>query len=468
MTHIIVALGAFMLIYFAALNLFYMLLTTLAASQIGAYRHERGYVTGDEDLASPLTPGISMILPAFNEAAGIGPSVLSLLQLRYPKHEVLVVNDGSTDMTLDILKERFSLFPVRKVSRSSIITADIRGCYASRTHPNLFVIDKANGGKADAINAGINLATFPYFCAVDADALLEQDALLRVAKPLIDYPDEVAAAGGIVRIVNGCQVRHGAVGEVRLPKSRLAVLQVVEYFRAFLVGRVGWARLHGLLIISGAFGVFRRSIVEEVGGYATDTVGEDMELVMRMHRYLTDTGERYRIEFVADPVCWTEAPEDLRVFARQRRRWQRGLAQCLWRHRDMFGRARYRSVGLLAVPYFWLFELIGPVISTLGYVSLPVLLAFDMVSTRYMLAFGVLSVLVGVLLSVSALALEEWSFRRHPRSRDVARMLLWGVLENFGYRQMNDLLRTWALLEQLRGKQGWGTMTRKGLERAET
>jgi cellulose synthase/poly-beta-1,6-N-acetylglucosamine synthase-like glycosyltransferase len=251
-------------------------------------------------------------------------------------------------------------------------------------------------------------------CAVDADAVLEEDALLRVARPILDDPELVAATGGIVRIANGCGIEHGRLIEVGLPKSRLATMQVVEYFRAFLVGRVGWSRLNSLLIISGAFGLFRRSLLEAVGGYSTKTVGEDAELVVRLHHYLRERDEPYRISFVPDPVCWTEAPEDFRALGRQRRRWERGFAETLWRHRSVAFRPHYGALGLVAVPYFLFFELLGPPIELLGYVVIPVAAGFGLISIEFFLAFLVVGLLLGVLLSISALAIEEFSFRRHP------------------------------------------------------
>jgi cellulose synthase/poly-beta-1,6-N-acetylglucosamine synthase-like glycosyltransferase len=249
---------------------------------------------------------------------------------------------------------------------------------------------------------------------------------------------------------------------VRLPKSRLATLQVVEYFRAFLVGRVGWSQLHALLIISGAFGLFRRAEVEAVGGYRTDTVGEDAELVVHMHRHLRERGDEYRIEFVPDPVCWTEAPESLRVLSRQRRRWQRGLAETLWRHKAMLGRPRYGSLGLIALPYFFVFELFGPVFQVTSFFLMPAAYLLGLLDVAILVAFLVVAVLLGVLLSVAALALEEFSFRRHARGREAARMLWYAVVENFGFRQLVDFWRLLALVDIVRRKKGWGEMARKG------
>lgn len=299
-------LAAFTLVYFVCLNTVYLGFTAIAWRSIKHSLRSRPHAAQEDAFASPLTPGISVLVPAYNEETGIVDSVRSLLALRYPLHEVIVVNDGSSDATLERLREQFSLVAVHRAMRGKLACGQVRAVYGSRDNPNLCVIDKDNGGKADALNAGIDSAQHPYVCAVDADCVIEQDALLHVSKPILDDPDLVVATGGIVRIANGCRIDHGRIVSVGLPKSPLATLQVVEYFRAFLVGRVGWSSVNSLLIISGAFGLFRRSLVEEVGGYSTDTVCEDMELVLRLHRQLRQFNAQYRIEFVAEPVCWTE------------------------------------------------------------------------------------------------------------------------------------------------------------------
>jgi cellulose synthase/poly-beta-1,6-N-acetylglucosamine synthase-like glycosyltransferase len=463
MRTVLEALAVGALAYFALLNLVYLVFTAIAWRGITRHLRERAYSATEEAFASPLTPPVSVLLPAYNEAVGIVESVRSLLALRYPEHEVVVVNDGSTDATLERLTEAFDLVPVRKALRDEIATAKVKAAFASRRHHELWVIDKENGGKADALNCGVNAASYSYVCAIDADAMLEEDALLRVAKPILDDPELVAATGGIVRIVNGCAVEHGRVTKVGLPRSRLATMQVVEYFRAFLVGRVGWSRIGSLLIISGAFGLFRRSLVEAVGGWSRATVGEDVELVVRLHRYLRERGEEYRIEFVPDPVCWTEAPEDLGALSRQRRRWQRGLAEALWRHRRLVGNPRFGALGLVAVPYFVLIELLGPLIQLLGYPIVIAAFLTGAVSTSFLLAFLAMALLLGALLSVSALALEEFTFRRHARSREAGRLLVYALLENLGYRQLTDFWRLQAFVDIARRRRQWGDMQRRGL-----
>jgi len=458
--------GVIVIGYFAVLNLIYIAFTALAWRSITRYLHSLEYAAIDEALASPLTPPISILLPGYNEEAGIVQSVNALLQLRYPEFEVIVINDGSKDSTMQQLQEAFDLVEAPRALRGTVQHAPIRGTYRAQRHHELLVVDKENGGKADALNAGVDAARYPYVCAVDADAIIEPEALLRVAKPLLDDPDLVIATGGIVRIANGCTVEGGRVTEVRLPKNRLATLQVVEYFRAFLVGRVGWSQLHALLIISGAFGLFRRSTVEAVGGWDHTTVGEDMELVVRMHRYMRERGEPYRVQFVPDPVCWTEAPETLKVLSRQRRRWQRGLAETLWRHRKLTLNPKYGALGMLAMPYFIVFELLGPPLALLGYVVLPVSWALGLISWPFVLAFFVFAIMLGQLLSISALALEEFSFRRHPRGREILRMSVYAAVENLGYRQLTDLWRGVAFWDLLRGKKSWGDMQGRGFQTA--
>lgn len=455
-------LAVITLCYFAALNLIYLAFTGIAWRDLTRHLRARAHAPDDEVFASPVTPPVSVLVPAYNEAPTIVESVHSLLALRYPQHEVLVVNDGSTDETLERLRDAFDLVPVRKALRLLIPTAAIRGVYVSRRHRNLWVVDKENGGKADALNAAVNASRYPYVCAIDADAILEEDSLLRVARPIIDEPEVVVATGGIVRIANGCRIDHGRVLEVRLPHSRLATLQVLEYFRAFLIGRVGWSRMNALLIISGAFGLFRRSLVETIGGYSSDTVGEDIELVVRLHRHLRERDERYRIEFVPDPVCWTEAPETMAQLSRQRRRWQRGLGEALWRHRRLVGNGHYGALGTAAIPYFLLFEFLGPVIELLGLPAILFWWALGLLSPLFLVGFFVVALLLGVLLSVAALTLEERSFRRHRDSRDIARLIGYSLAENLGYRQLLAFWRFVAFYDLARRRSDWGEMSRKG------
>jgi cellulose synthase/poly-beta-1,6-N-acetylglucosamine synthase-like glycosyltransferase len=449
-------------VYFAILNGLYLLLTALAWVQTGGEVRRRAYLGLDEMFRSPLTPGISVLVPAFNEQAVIVESVRSLMSLRYPTHEVVVANDGSSDRTMDVLIEAFDLVQIRMAVRDFVGSAPIRGTYASRRHPNLLVVDKENGGRSDALNAALRVARHPYVCVIDADSLLEEDALMKVAKPILDDPTLVVATGGTIRVANGCRVDHGRVVDVRLPKNRLAVIQALEYFRAFLVARVGWSQMNALGIISGAFGLFHRPLLETVGGYWKDTVGEDLELTLRLHRHLRERDEPYRIVFVADPVCWTEVPEQFGTLARQRRRWQRGLWQGLYRHRRMILNPRYGTVGLIAMPYFALFEFLSPLFSLGGLVVTIVLFALGEISLAYFVAFLLVSIGLGVLLSTAALVVEEYGFQRYRRRRDMFRLVVYAALENLGFHQLHDIWRAIGYWDIMRGTTGWGAQQRRG------
>jgi cellulose synthase/poly-beta-1,6-N-acetylglucosamine synthase-like glycosyltransferase len=386
-----------------------------------------------------------------------------LLTLEYPSYEIIVVNDGSADGTLQRLIDAFQFEPASRIPTADVPTAPIRGVLRSRNHPSIWLVDKENGGKADALNAGLNFCYTPMFCAMDADSLLEPEALIRIIRPFLEDANTIAA-GGILRIANGCMVDRGRVVEVGLPNNLLAGFQVLEYLRVFLSGRMGWDAVDSTLIISGAFGVFRRSAVVAAGGYATDTVGEDMELVVRLHHYFGGRAIPYRIEFVPDPVAWTECPESLTMLGRQRDRWQRGLFQTLMRHRGMLLNPTYGKVGMLAYPYFFFLEMLGPVVELLGYVSFAITVLAGRADWLFVTAFLSVAVILGGVLSLAAVALEELSFRRYPRLSDLLKLFGLAVIENAGYRQLNTWWRVKGTYSALRGHQAWGRMTRRGFK----
>ncbi|HEX2559463.1 glycosyltransferase [Phenylobacterium sp.] len=411
-------------------------------------------------------PPITLMAPAYNEAMTIVESVRSLLSLQYPAFEVLVVNDGSKDDTLKVLIEAFELEPVQRHYHLTAPCKPIRGVYAGARQPRLVVVDKENGGKADALNAALNLARTPIVCSMDADSLLEPDALLRAVRPFVEDPERTVAVGGTVRIANGCKVMYGRVLEVGVPRNLLALMQTVEYLRAFLMARLAWSRIGALLVISGAFGLFRRQAVLDVGGYSLGTVGEDMELVVKLHKHYRRLGRPYSIGYVAEPVCWTEAPESLAVLGRQRSRWHRGALETFFKHRDMLFSPRYGRVGALGFGNILLVDVIGPVVEVLGYLLIPLFWAMGLLSLDYLLALLGLTFGFGVAVSVASLALEEAELRRFPRSRDLLILLGAAVLENFGYRQLNNFWRIRGLWQFLRKSESWGAMTRKGFARA--
>ena len=455
--------AGFMLLYLFAINTYYLALTIAGFWRTLRTVQELQRPDQRRLLRSPLTPPVSVLAPAFNEEASVVDNVRSLLMLDYPLFEVILVNDGSKDATLARLITAFELKPSARSFEYTVPCKRIRGVYESSAYPNLVVVDKINGGKADALNSGLNLSLYPLFCAIDADSILESDALLRLVRPFLEAPGVTIAAGGVVRVANGCDIRSGRVREVKLVRRVLPLIQIVEYLRAFLFGRMGWSSGNSLLVISGAFGLFDKRAVVQAGGYATDTVGEDIELVVRLHRHLHDRRQPYRIGFVPDPICWTEVPESLRVLRRQRTRWQRGLIDTLWRHRGMMGRPRYGIIGLVALPGFFLFEMLSPVIEFSGYIVLPLLLLLGYVPISFASPLLVLSVLYSILVSVLAVLLEDITFRRYPKASDMAVLVGAAVLEHLGYRQLTVWWRVRAFWEYWRGDLSWGAMERRGV-----
>jgi len=459
--HTLLTLQWFFLLYFVALNGGYVLLNLTAIFSLVRYMPLQGSSSLPQAYAG-MEPPISLLVPAYNEATTICSSVRSLLQLNYPEFEVIVINDGSTDDMLDVLRREFSLAPFPEAYRVRLPTQPVQTIYQSARYTNLRVIDKANGGKADALNAGINCARFPLYCAMDADSVLNRDSLQHLVQPFLDDPRTIAC-GGTVRIANGCEVEDGFLTRAGLPSNLLALFQTVEYLRAFLFGRLGWSPMNAMLIISGAFGLFRKDSVVAAGGYRTDTVGEDMELVVRLHRFMRNERRDYRITFVPDPICWTESPEDLKTLRKQRMRWQRGLAESLRMNIGLLFHRRGGAVGWLGFPFMALFEWWGPCIEVIGFVFVIVGYSLGIVSHQALIVFLLLALAVGILLSISAILLEEMSFHIYPKASQLLVLMTIAVLENFGYRQINSIWRFIAMLRWLTGGRGdWGTMKRTG------
>ncbi|MEW6153449.1 MAG: glycosyltransferase [Actinomycetota bacterium] len=458
---VLVRLDWAILLYFLVVNTLYALLLVSAGLEMRAHLLRQRSESRWRVLQSDIAPSISLLAPAHNEEATITDSVQAMLGLSYPSLEVVVINDGSTDGTIQALSNRFELVAVRPIYRRQVAAAEVVGLWRSRRHPNLVVVDKVNGGKADALNAGLNIATGRLICAIDADTLIEPDALQRMVRPFVSS-DDVVAAGGTIRVANGSTVRGGRVSLVRAPRRGLGGFQVVEYLRAFLFGRLGWNRLGGNLIISGAFGLFEREAVVAVGGYAHDTVGEDMELVVRLRRRSYEVGDRRRVAFIPDPVAWTEAPETLRVLGRQRDRWHRGLADSLWRNRRVFLNPRYRALGLVVYPYFVIVELLAPVIELVGLLGLGLGLWMGAVDWSFAVLFFLVAYGYGICLTAATLVLEEVSFHRYDGKGDRAWLLWWGMAESLGYRQLTVAWRARGLVRYMRRKRDWGKMDRAG------
>lgn len=465
MIHLLEIANHTLFYYYIACNLVYLLMLliafkTTAAHQRALQSHHPGWIK-----ETPLAPPITVLVPAHNEEKSIRVAVRNLLELDYPEIEVIVINDGSADRTLEELDQEFRLRAIRVIYIPQVPTAEINAIYRCEADPRLLVIDKkAGGSKADAVNAGLNAATSPYVCVVDSDSILERDALLRIMIPVLADPKRVVCVGGIVRVLNGSEIEEGHMRRVRLPRKSIEVIQVVEYLRAFLIGREAWAHANMLMIISGAFGVFRTELVRAVGGYRASAIGEDFDLVARMHRHLLDQHADYQISFVPDPVCWTEVPGDLRSLARQRSRWQKGLLDVLWPNRDMLFRPRYGRIGFLALPYLWLFELLAPVIELGGFATIGLAAWLGVLSRGFFIQFLIFGYAFATVISIGSVLQEEMTYKRYNDWKDVARLVSYCFLEHFPYRQLHMIWRLQGIWQYLRGDLTWQPIKRQGLE----
>lgn len=450
-------------IYFGIVNVIYTVLLTLALFVI--YRHLRRikYSPHKEFHTSPEIPPITILIPVHNEEKVVLRSIRSALAADYPFFEVIVINDGSNDKTLQTVIDAYRLRKIDRVYRTFLKTERVKGFYYNMETPNLLLIDKERGGKADALNCGVNVSRSPYFCSVDADSLLEKDALIRLMAPLLESSVPVVATGGVVRVLNGVRLADEiSIQEIDLPKKPLLLFQIVEYIRGFLFGRVGWDTLRSLLILSGTFSLFHKATVVDAGGFKVGNVSEDMEMIVRLHRHMLKKGKPYEIRFISDPICWTEAPDNLTMLGRQRRRWHLGLIQSIYENREMIFSPRFGRIGMVIIPYYILFEILGPVIEVLGYIVVVLSYLVGLLSVYFLLLFLTLAIFYGVFLSTAGIFLEELTFRRYPKWRHMFKLLLYGVLENFGYRQINSVWRFQAIFLFLSGRRAWEYVQKKG------
>lgn len=454
--------GITVIVYYAVINTYYLIVHTLAFFELRDSVRESKWNQPFQAFDSPFYPGIAVLVPAYNEEATIVESLQSLLTLNYPDREIVVINDGSTDRTLEVLKENFDLSSVDAPIPYDVPSEAIQNVYRSETYDELLVVDKENGGKSDALNAGLWLTEKELFCAVDSDTIIERYALLQIVRPFLRDPERAVASGGTIRVANDCIIEDGQVKEVNLPKTGLPGLQVMEYLRAFYSGRLGLNRLKGLILISGAFGLFRSDYAREIGGYRHNTITEDFDIVVRLHRYLTDNDLEYRVDFVPEPVAWTEVPASRRVLGRQRRRWYRGMIETLVSNRKMLFNPSYGRVGTIILPLFAAAEAVGPLVEGLGYLLIPIAWYLGALNIEFLVVFFLLTTGFGVFLSWFGIFSEVWSFNRYKNPREIIRLLWYGILENFGYRQWKTYIAWRGLFEYLRGEQSWGVMERSG------
>ncbi len=459
----------FILIYAICIALFYIFLAIVSIFVLRSYLRKNSFVNYEVILSSPFAPSISIIAPAYNEEKTIVENIRALLSLFYHDFEVIIVNDGSADATLKKAIEAYDLELVDFAVNYKIPTQEVRGVYKSRnsSFSNLIVIDKENGGKADALNSGINVSNNDYFVSIDVDSIISSDALLKLAKPFMEEKKRrIIATGGVIRIANSCVINGGQLDMIRLPKQFLARFQVLEYTRAFLMGRMAWSRLNGLLLISGALGLFDKEVAIKCGGYYAPTVGEDMELVVRMRRFMSEEDKKYKVAYVPDPLCWTEVPTTLKVLGRQRNRWIRGTIDTLRIHKRLFFNPKYGLMGMLSYPYWFFFEWLAPLVETVGLFYFLLIALFGAPNWPFFFILLGFVYFYGVTYSTYAILYEELTFHKYERKWDVLRLFVYAWLEPLIF---HPLILFWAIRGNfdyfVAGKKGWGKMERRGFEK---
>jgi cellulose synthase/poly-beta-1,6-N-acetylglucosamine synthase-like glycosyltransferase len=453
------------LIYSFSLLLFYLLIVIFSITGIKQYIRKSSFTDYNLLASSEYAPTVSILAPAYNEGANIIENVRSLLAVHYNNIELIVINDGSKDDSLQKLVEAYNLVKVPFLVNEKIKTKPIRGIYKSSNslYHKLIVVDKMNGGKADALNTGINVASNKYLVCIDVDCILEQDAMLKLIKPFLEETNKrVIATGGVIRIANSCEVVNGKLVKVHLPQQLLPRMQTLEYIRAFLLGRMAWSRMNGLLIISGAFGAFDREIAIKAGGYNHATVGEDMELIVRMRRYMHENKLPYKVSFIPDPLCWTEAPASYKILGRQRNRWTRGTIETLQIHKKMFFNRKFGILGILSYPYWFFYELLAPIIEFSGIVGLSIFAMAGYISWPFFLLLLAVLLSFGFLYSVFAILIEVLTFNQYKRRTDILKLILIAFAEPVFFHPFVVWSAVRGNIDFLRKKKAWGEMTRQG------
>lgn len=452
--------------YSAFLLLGYMFIGIYSIGAVRTYLNKNSFTNYRMLAGSNHTPGISILAPAYNEGANIIENVRSLLSIHYNNLEVIIINDGSKDDSIDKLIAAYDLYKADVFVNEKLATKPIRGIYKSRNkiYRKLVVVDKENGGKADALNVGINVSQNEYVVCIDVDCIIEQDALLKLIKPFLENTKlKVIATGGVVRIANGCEIANGRLIKVGLPEQFLPRVQTLEYIRAFLLGRMAWSRMNGLMLISGAFGAFDKEIAIKCGGYNHKTVGEDMELVVRMRRYMEEQNIPYKVAFIPDPLCWTEAPGNFKILGRQRNRWTRGTIETLKFHSVMFLNPYYRILGMLSYPYWFLFEFLAPIVEFGGLLIFLVMAVFGLTDWPYFFSLLAWVYCFGVLYSVFAILMEVLTYNQYRNRKDILSLLSTAFLEPIIFHPFVVWSAVRGNIDYLRKKSSWGEMTRAGL-----
>lgn len=455
------------LVYSAAIFLISAWVGIYAYGAVIRYKHDNSYTDYNLIATNVNAPRFSLIAPAYNEGMTVVENVRSLLSLYYHNLEIIIVNDGSRDDSMEKLIEAYALESVPFFIQGDLETKEIRGIYKSKNaaFKKLIVVDKENGGKADALNVGVNISSGDYIVCIDVDCILEQDALLKLAKPFLEQTDKrVIACGGVIRLANNCRIENGKVVDINLPKSWLGRTQALEYIRAFVLGRMAWSRASGLILISGAFGAFDKQIVLACGGYDSKTVGEDMELVVRMRRYMEEQKLAYEVVNIPDPLCWTEVPESKDILKKQRNRWMRGTMETLWKHRKLMFNPKYGRLGMVSMPYWFFFEFLGPVIEFSGYIIFLIFLFLGIINWPFFFALFALVISSGILYSIYAILVDLVSHQVYTKKQDLSKLIVTAILEPCYFHPIVVGAGVRGLVDYFRKQHSWGDMKRQGFQ----
>lgn len=464
---LIAPINFFFLMYACALFGLYIGISILSFLEMRKYINKNRYIDYNDLMSFSQLPSVSIIAPAYNEAKTIIENIFCLLSVHYQNFEIIIVNDGSTDNTLEIIIKRFELVKVQQGYDMVLWCEPIKAVYKSKNsaYNHLVILDKENGGKADALNAGINISQKELFLALDVDCIIEPDAVLRMVKPFLDSKEIVIASGGVVRIVNSCEVKDGEITEVNYPENFLARFQIIEYFRAFTMGRMAWSKLNGLLIVSGAFGLFDKKRIIKAGGYDKSSVGEDLELVVRLRRYMHEVEKvKYKVAFIPDPLCWTEVPETYKMLSRQRNRWTRGGIDTILKHRKMFFNPKYGLAGMVSFPYWVFFEWLAPIVQFLGILYFIVITMLGMLDRSVFVLLSIFVFSFSVMYSLFAIFLETYTYNKYRNAKNRLLAFVFIFLEMIIYQPLNMYFSLCGNYDYFfkKNKKGWGEMRRTG------
>lgn len=450
--------GIFFVLYMVGYASFLFLSVTVGSSEL--YRAKQRNLLKNELLNDYYVP-VSILVPAHNEEVTIEATVRSLLALHYRLYEIIVVDDGSTDGTTETMCQSFQMQRVSRPIQQQLSCQPVEAVFECRVYKvPITLIRKRNGGKADALNMGINASRYPYFLCMDADSVLQSDSLEKIVRPVLE-DDHVVAVGGAVRPCNGAQIKDGRVVNYHMPNKVLACMQVLEYERSFLAARILFDKFNGSIIISGAFGLFKKSVVISAGGYDSSTVGEDMELVVKLHVFCRENHIPYRIRYATDAICWTQVPESLGDLCKQRRRWHIGLFQSMMKHRRILANPRYGMVSFISYLYFLIYELLSPYIEVFGVLTMVLAWLFDFLNLPFMLIYLGIYVAYSAILSLTAFFARVHTIDLRLEISDALKAVGLCILEVSCLRFILAWVRMTSLMGYRRKKTSWGSIQRR-------